>query len=105
MKIAKIPKGLKVAGRKFWKKVLNEYELPDTHDLTRLEMAAKCLDELADAENRIKADGRFTVNRYGATVEHPGCKMVRDSRILFIKIIRELNLDIPAPVARPPRNY
>ena len=105
MKIAKPPKGLNSTGKKFWKKVLSEYELSDSHDLERLLMACKCLDELVDAENRIKADGRFTVNRYVATVEHPACKMIRDSRILFIKIVRELNLDIPAPVARPPRNY
>lgn len=105
MKIAKSPKGLASTGKKFWKKVLSEYELPDTHDLTRLAMACKCLDELADAEMQIKKDGRFCINRYGSTVEHPGCKMVRDSRILFIKIIRELNLDLPVPVARPPRNY
>jgi len=68
-------------------------------------MAAKCLDELSAAEMQIKTDGMFTVNRYGATVEHPGCKMVRDSRMLFIKIIRELNLDIPAQESRPPRKY
>jgi phage terminase small subunit len=105
MKIAKIPKGLKVAGRKFWKKVLNEYELADSHDLERLSMACKCLDTLADAEKRVDTDGLFSVNRYGATVEHPGVKMIRDNRMLFVKIIRELNLDIPAPVARPPRNY
>jgi phage terminase small subunit len=105
MKTPKAPKGLASTGKKFWKKVLSEYELPDTHDLERLAMGAKCLDELADAENRIKADGRFTVNRYGATVEHPACKMIRDSRMLFIKIVRELNLDIPVPESRPPRRY
>ena len=106
MKIAKVPSGLNVSGRKFWKKVLLEYELSESHDLERLAMAAKCLDDLDDAEGRIKADGRFTVNRYGATVEHPGCKMVRDSRMLFIKIIRELALDIQIPSdSRPPRQY
>lgn len=105
MKIQKAPKGINSKGRKFWRKVLSEYELADAHDLERLAMACKCLDTLADAEERVKLDGLFSINRYGSTVEHPGIKMIRDNRMLFVKIIRELNLDIPAPEPRPPRSY
>lgn len=106
MKIARVPKGLQADGKKFWKKVLNEYELPDTHDLERLAMACKCLDALSEIEERVKVDGRFTVNRYKTPIEHPGCKMIRDNRMLFIKIIREIGLDLTtAADARPPRQY
>jgi hypothetical protein len=102
----KTPDGLKSKGAAFWKKVLSEYELSEAHDLSRLEMAAKCLDDLAEAEKRVEADGMFTTNRYGATVEHVGCKTIRDNRLLFVKIIRELALDIIAPGdSRPPRQY
>lgn len=106
MKIAKSPSGLKVNGRKFWKKVLSEYDLTDSHDLERLSMAAKCLDDLCEAEKRVKEDGMFTRNRYGSVVEHVGLKMIRDTRLLFLKTIRELSLDISTgPEARPPRQY
>jgi phage terminase small subunit len=106
MKFLKAPSGLKATGRRFWKNVLSEYELSETHDLERLCMAAKCLDDLAMAEKRVKDDGMFTKNRYGNVVEHPGLKMIRDMRLLFIKIVRELALDIIDPSdSRPPRQY
>jgi phage terminase small subunit len=106
MKIPKTPSGLNASGKKFWKKILSEFELNETHDLERLCMAAKCLDDLGEAEKRVKKDGMFAVNRYGATVEHTGVKMIRDSRMLFIKIIREMGLDLVVPEdSRPPRRY
>ena len=83
MKVPKHPKGLDATGRKFWRKVLSEYDLQDSHDLERLSIASKCLDDLSEAEERVKTDGRFTTNRYGTVVEHPGVKMVRDMRMLF----------------------
>ena len=69
-------------------------------------MASKILDEVAESEARVKADGMFILNRYGNLVEHPGCKMIRDLRLLFVKIIRELGLDLADPGdSRPPRQY
>lgn len=106
MSIPKTPQGLQKAGRLFWKKVLGEFELEETHDLERLGMACKCLDDLAQTEERVKTDGMFTENRYGTTVEHPGLKVIRDMRQLFIRIIREIGLDIESPKDnRPPRRY
>ena len=59
MKIPKPPKELNATGRKFWRRVLSEYDLQDSHDLERLSMAAKCLDDLSEAEERVKTDGRL----------------------------------------------
>ena len=70
MKIPRSPNGLDSTGKKFWKKVLSEYELEETHDLERLSMACKCLDSLTEAEKRVKDDGMFTTNRYGKLIEH-----------------------------------
>lgn len=105
MKIPKPPKELDTQGRKFWRKVLAEYDLQESHDLERLNLAAKCLDDLFEAENRVKIDGMFVTNRYGNLVEHPGIKIIKDSRTLFIKIVREMCLDITAGDSRPPRRY
>ena len=105
MKIPKPPKELKASGRKFWRKVLLEYDLQESHDLERLSMAAKCLDGLNEAENRVEADGMFVTNRYGNLVQHPGVKTIKDNRTLFVKIIREMCLDITAGDSRPPRRY
>lgn len=106
MERIKAPGELKVPGKQFWQSVLKEAELEEAHDLERLKMACKCLDDLSEAEERVKVDGMFTVNRYGATVEHPAFKTIKDLRLLFVKIIRELALDITAPgESRPPRQY
>jgi len=105
MEIMKIPNGLGEAGKDFWTKILGEYDLQEAHDLERLTMACKCLDDVIVIEERVKEDGRFTQNRYGGITEHPGGKSSRDTRALFMKIIRELNLDIAVPESRPPRKY
>jgi len=105
MKTQSIPKGLKATGKRFWEQVTSEFELEESHDLERLKMACKCLDDLAEAEQRVNKDGMFITNRYGNTVEHPGVKIAKDMRLLFIKIIRELALDIQVPDSRPPRQY
>ncbi len=50
----KYPKDLKKTGRAFWKRVLTEYQLEEAHDLQRLQMAARCLDDIDDAEKKSK---------------------------------------------------
>lgn len=106
MKIPKAPAGLKTPGRVFWRKVLSEFRLEESHDLQRLEMACRTLDNLKEAEDRVKTDGMFTTNRYNSVVEHPALKSIKDFRMLFIKIVREMNLDVSLPdESRPPRKY
>jgi P27 family predicted phage terminase small subunit len=106
MKVAKAPNGLGAQGKRLWKKILSEYELTESHDLARLEMACRTLDNLHDAEDRVRRDGMFTENRYGNIVEHPAVKSIKDFRLLFVKIIRELSLDIVQPGdSRPPGKY
>ena len=105
MKTPKAPPGIGKIGSGFWKKSLNEYELSEAHDLERLAMACKCLDDECQAEKRVKADGMFITNRYGSVIEHPACKTIRDTRLLFVKIIRELGLDLQNQDSRPPRQY
>jgi phage terminase small subunit len=106
LKIPKSPNGLKPPGKRFWKKVLNEYDLSESHDLERLKMACRCLVEIEEAEKTVEDEGRFIKDRFSQTKEHPGARAIRDNKMLFIKIIRELNLDISTPDdSRPPRKY
>ena len=100
----KYPKDLKKTGRAFWKRVLTEYQLEEAHDLTRLHMAACCLDDIDDAEGKIEQDGMFVKDRYDQLKENPAGKVVRDNRIIFCRIIRELALDL-SDDPRPPRQY
>jgi len=99
--------GLQANGRRFWQKIMSEYVvLEEAHDLERLSMACKCLDDIHQGEEQIKLDGMYVRDRYGGVKEHPAAKVIRDNRIIFCRIIRELALDIETPSeSRPPRAY
>jgi phage terminase small subunit len=102
----KTPPDLKAAGRKFWNLANAETIFESSHDLARLTMACKCLDDIQAAEQQIKADGVFIKDRYGQPKEHVAAKVIRDNRIIFCRIVRELGLDIdPVPESRLPRRY
>jgi phage terminase small subunit len=97
------PKNLKETGRTFFKKVQAEYVFEDTHDVERLSQAAACLDEIVFAQRELEKDGRFFKTKSGIIREHPALKAVRDFRTLFVRIIRELGLDLEtAEPLRPP---
>ena len=100
------PEVLGAAGAEFWTRAMAENDLSAAHDEERLLMACKCLDECVAIEAQIETDGRFVRNRYNALVEHPGLKGLRDFRTLFVRIIREMGLDLEPPTdTRPPRRY
>jgi phage terminase small subunit len=106
MKIPTPPNGLQSHGKKFFRKVLSEYVLTEGHDLERLFMGCRCLDEIAEAERVLKKDGRFIEDRFKQKREHPAAKSIRENKIIFCRIIRELGLDISNPGdSRPPRQY
>ena len=107
MKIPRAPAGLKAPGKKFWKKVLtNDCEFSETHDFERLKMAGRCLDEIDHDEKVVAKEGRFIEDRFKQKKEHPAAKAIRDNKILFCRIIRELGLDIVQPGdSRLPRQY
>ena len=102
----KAPKNLKKVGKKFWKQVLQEFSLTDSHDLERLTLACTCLDAIDAAQEQIEQDGAFIADRYGAVKEHPAGKVIRENKIIFVRIVRELCLDVEEPVeSRIPRRY
>jgi phage terminase small subunit len=103
--MTKIP-DLKSRGSQFWKRVTEQYELVEEPDLERLKMACGCLDEIADCERVIKKNGLFIENRYGGLIENPAQKVIRDTRLLFVRIIREMGFDLATvPESRPRRRY
>ncbi|MFC1886061.1 P27 family phage terminase small subunit [Thermodesulfobacteriota bacterium] len=102
----KAPKHLKKQGRKFWKSVLSDFVLKDSHHLVIFENACQCLDRIDEAQAEIKVQGAYYTDRFGQPKEHPAHKTERDNKILFARLLRELNLDIePLKENRPPALY
>ena len=93
----KIPNHLQKEGREFWRAVLSDYELEDSHHLKLLETASQCLDRIAQARRQILKHGGFYKDRFGQPKEHPAHKTERDNKVLFARLLRELNLDVEPP--------
>ena len=98
-----VPNFLQVEGRDFWISVLNDYDLEESHHLKLLESASVCVDRIAQARRHIRKHGAFLKDRFGQMKENPAGKVERENKILFSRLVRELNLDLETPPAnRPP---
>lgn len=93
-------------GAKFRRDVLKEYTFTDAHDFRRLDLASHCLDRIEQCREVIEIEGVFILDRFEQKKEHPAVKCERDQKVVFCRIIRELNLDIESPKdSRPPTLY
>ena len=102
MKAPSPPKHLKAAGRAFWKKIAEQYELLD-HDFARLEGACIALDRASEAREAIAKDGAVVTDRFKQQKEHPAIRIETSSWNTFRLLVRELGLDDELPAdSRPP---
>jgi hypothetical protein len=79
----------------WWRETVAAYEL-EPHHLLILESAADCWDRMTTARELLLAEGLISVSNSG-TKAHPCINIERDSRIAFARLVRELDLDEPAP--------
>jgi phage terminase small subunit len=100
---SKPPRYLRSTSRKWWENVVKTYDLEE-HHLKLLTAACECLDRADEARLAIDKDGAYFVNRHGERKPHPALQVERDSKALFSRLLRELDLDVDLPVAasRPP---
>ena len=106
MESIEIPKHLQKEGGNFWESVLSDFNIIDGHHLKLLENACVCLDRMAQARRHIRKHGGFYKDRFGTPKENPAHKTERDNKILFARLLRELNLDISPPKeSRTPNLY
>lgn len=99
----KAPPHLKAATRRWWSEVVDAYAL-EPHHLRLLEAACRSWDLMAEGEAALRRDGVFIADRYGVKKSHPGVAVVRDARVSFARLVRELDLEgeqLPDP--RQPR--
>ncbi len=92
-------------GRVFWNKVLKQYAFESEHDFELLYQGCSTLNEIVEAEKVVSKEGRFIRDRFEQIREHPAMKTIRDNKLLFMKLVRELGLTITDDQARSPRQY
>jgi P27 family predicted phage terminase small subunit len=106
MKKNQIPKHLNSETKKWFKEVLNNYEL-ESHHIKLLTLAAEAWDRCSQAREAIAKHGLFIKDRYGSIKINPACNVERDSKIIFARLLRELGFDLERgnETNRPPRLY
>lgn len=88
---------------KWWVSVVNEWELSAHHKML-LTAAGSSWDQMKVAEESIAKTGLTYRDRFDAPHAVPEVQIAKDAKALFVRIVRELNLDNTAPdESRPPR--
>jgi phage terminase small subunit len=101
------PKDLKSESKKFWIDTLRVYEL-EAHHLKILEAACRCWDRILEARETVNEEGSYFIDRYEQPKPHPGLDVETKNKNLFMRLIRELCLDLEQPKdkdSRSPRLY
>lgn len=102
----KAPKHLKPSTKKWYRQILEDYEL-ESHHIKILTLAAEAWDRCQQAREILDKEGLTYIDRFGQPRARPEVAVERDSRIAFARLVRELCLDIDPPEepGRPPRLY
>ena len=90
-------KHLKPATKAWFEQICREFEL-QSHHLKILQMAAESWDNYETARDAIAENGMTFVNkRFGDVKARPEISIMQNSRLAFLRALRELNLDIAPP--------
>jgi phage terminase small subunit len=95
-----VPKHLRPATRAFYGRMQDLYALEEA-GLRTLQLACEAWDRCSEAREELAKAGTFTVGRYGQAVVHPAVGVERDSRLGWLRCIRELALPEDEPIATP----
>lgn len=103
MSAPRAPRHLQEATRRWWRQVLEDFDL-DPHHVRLLSLAGEAWDRAQEAREALAEHGTTFVDRFGQPRARPEVAIERDARIAFARLLRELDLDAePAPGPRMPR--
>lgn len=101
MNSKKAPKHLQPKTRRWFNSIVKEYDL-ESHHIRLLTLASEAWDRCVQAREAIaKAKSLTYKDRFGSPKAKPEVAIERDSRTAFVRILRELGLDITEPDDEP----
>ena|SRR5205809_732263 len=101
----KPPAHLKKASRDWWAKVNSDYSLED-HHRRLLTLACESWERAQQARQAIEEHGLTFTDKAGQPRARPEVAIERDSRVVFARLLRELDLEgEPLPDPRLPRPH
>jgi phage terminase small subunit len=98
----KAPAYLEPVTRRWYAGIVRTYEL-EPHHFKLLEGAGAAWDQYEAARAIVAREGLTYLDRFKCPRARPEVAIMRDARILYARLLRELALDVTAPGdARPP---
>jgi phage terminase small subunit len=96
------PRHLETATQIWFLSVVSDYDL-QPHHILLLTAAGECWDRMQAAREAVRKHG-LTMNdpKTGAVKARPEVNIERDAKIVFMKLLRDLNLSETPPDSRPP---
>jgi P27 family predicted phage terminase small subunit len=89
---------LSPSAAEWWKSTVGTYEL-DEHHLRLLQLCLEAWDRAQAARELLDRDGLTIRTDSGGLKAHPAVAIERDARLAVARLVRELDLDIEAPVS------
>ena len=96
------PRHLRPASKTWWASVVKDYEGLQPHHLRLLTLAAESWDRVEQARKILNEEGLTVVGRFGPKA-HPLVAVEQNNKVLFARLVRELNLSETPDDSRPPR--
>jgi len=90
----KPPGHLSTESKKFWVKLVFEYNIDDPAGLKILQVSLEAFDRAQAARKIIKKDGMTIVDKNLQIKSHPLLAVERDNRAAFLAGLKALNLDM-----------
>ena len=87
----KPPNGLATRGRKFWRDVVDEFDLTDA-ERHLLHEACRSLDRIDALEALVATEGQTVTGSTGQTVLHPAIAEARQQRLVLGRLVKQLEL-------------
>lgn len=91
---AAAPKTLSTEARRWWHRIIAEYEIADDGGLFLLQTALESFDRMRDCQRAIAADGITVLDRFDQRKPHPLLAAERDARSSLLLAFRQLNIDV-----------
>lgn len=85
----------------FYRRIDRDYRLGDHHRRILL-AACEASDRATQAREVVAREGLTTATARGGARVHPAVSVERDSRLAFVRCLRELGLSDEADAPRPP---
>jgi phage terminase small subunit len=97
------PEYLEATTQEWFLSVMANYQM-EPHHVRLLTAACECWDRMQAAREAIREHGlTMTDPKTGVVRARPEINIERDSKIVFMKLLRELNLSETPPDSRPPK--